>query len=73
MRLSSLLTVVSLLSYDDFLGSGSSDDSDDEESDNNDSDWSVDSEKIRKKRKIFDREQRKRLKQFNIGRRDYPE
>ena len=73
MRLSSLLTILSRLLYDDFLGSGSSDDSDDEESDKNDSDWSVDSEKIRKKRKIFDREQRKRLKQFNIGRRDYPE
>jgi len=59
----------------DFLGSGSSDDSNDENLSNNDndSDWSVDSQKIRKKRKIFDREQKKRLRQFNIGRKDNPE
>jgi len=56
-------------------GSGSSDDSNDENQSNNDndSDWSVDSQKIRKKRKIFDREQKKRLRQFNIGRKDNPE
>lgn len=48
------------------IGYGSdSDDSDaDASDDGGDSDWSVDSETIRKKRKIFDRDQRKRIKQI---------